>query len=393
MLVPREAVQYSRCAVFVAAAPIYYVGILCLMQSIIPQIDIQPVPEFPPEPLHDTFERFREMTILFCPTSDETQNVMQRLVWWSCTQVAECDTTASRETMYAHGWVPRVHGFATEADMLEHNRNLALGYSQNSSAVPGSVDGYDPMDRVVGVDFTSLASGDVGYTIRMQQKSTPRLSRWKTPADGAVDANETSTVRSSDLLRTGFVLLEHALNEAIASWQNDRLATKLATLRQSDIDVARFPRQEWHAKYGSDSGGGDGFGLGLLFRLYLPLAFMTSVSLLIVGIVDEKEKKLKEGMRMMGLTEAAYWSSWVISHSAMAIVVVTLSSVLIGKFGTPLIHLVGRFRREVEHFGPICLYVFGRTLPIDRDWLGRRLVAFLQRCAGSAMHDNFSDLL
>jgi hypothetical protein len=29
--------------------------------------------------------------------------------------------------------------------------------------------------------------------------------------------------------------------------------------------------------------------------LYLPLAYMTSVSLLIVGIVEEKEKKLKEG--------------------------------------------------------------------------------------------------
>lgn len=308
------------------------------MQSIIPQIDIQPVPEFEPEPLRDTLPRFREMTILFCPDTDETQNVMKRLVWWSCDQVRQCDReTTTLETMYAHGWAPRIQGFASEADMLEHNRNLALGYSKNFSAAPDSLDAYDPMDRVVGVDFTSLLTGNVEYTIRMQQKNTPRLSRWKTPADGGVDANETSTVLSSDLLRTGFVLLEHALNEAIASWQNDRAGTNLATLRQSEIDVARFPRQEWHAKYGSDSGGGAGFGLGLLVRLYLPLAFMTSVSLLIVGIVDEKEKKLKEGMRMMGLTDAAYWSSWVISHSAMAIVVVTLSSVLIGKFGAPAI--------------------------------------------------------
>ena len=268
---------------------------------------------------------------------------MQRLVWWSCDQVQRCNReTTSRETMNEHGWVPRVRGFATEADMLQHNRNLALLYSKNSSDL---LDGYDPMEHVVGVDFTSLESGDVGYTIRMQQKNAPRLSRWKTPADGGIDGNdtETSTIASSDLLRTGFILLEHALNEAIASWQNDRPATKLETLRQSDIEVARFPRQEWHAKYGSDSGGGAGFGLGLLVRLYLPLAFMTSVSLLIVGIVDEKEKKLKEGMRMMGLTDAAYWSSWLISHSVMAVVVVTLSSVLIGKFGAPPMRFIDDF--------------------------------------------------
>lgn len=304
------------------------------MQSVIPRIDIQPVAEFKPEPLDDTLAKFRDMSILFCPDTNETRSVMRRLLWWSCDQVVQCNReTTTPDTMYAEGWAPRVHGFATEADMLEHNRHLALAYSGNASIGPAVSRGYlGSMDQVVGVDFTSLASGDVAYTVRMQQKIAPRLSRWKTPADGGADANETSTILSSDLLRTGFILLEHALNEAIASWQNDRHAIKPETLRQSDVEVARFPRQEWHAKYGSDSSG-TGFGLGLLVRLYLPLAYMTSVSLLIVGIVDEKEKKLKEGMRMMGLTDAAYWSSWVLSHSAMAVVVVILSSLLVAKFG------------------------------------------------------------
>ena len=94
------------------------------------------------------------------------------------------------------------------------------------------------------------------------------------------------------------MILEHALNEAIVSWQTDPQGRDLAGMRQSYIEVARFPRQEWHAKYGSTTTG-SAMGLGFLVRLYMPLAFMTSVSLLVVGIVDEKEKKLKEGMRMV----------------------------------------------------------------------------------------------
>jgi hypothetical protein len=213
------------------------------MQSVIPRIDIQPVAEFKPEPLDDTLAKFRDMSILFCPDTNETRSVMRRLLWWSCDQVVQCNReTTTPDTMYAEGWAPRVHGFATEADMLEHNRHLALAYSGNASIGPAVSRGYlGSMDQVVGVDFTSLASGDVAYTVRMQQKIAPRLSRWKTPADGGADANETSTILSSDLLRTGFILLEHALNEAIASWQNDRHAISAARVA-CEVRL----RLQWH---------------------------------------------------------------------------------------------------------------------------------------------------
>lgn len=49
------------------AAPIYYVGILCVMQAVIPPTDIPAVPHFEPEPLEQTLPALREMTILFAP--------------------------------------------------------------------------------------------------------------------------------------------------------------------------------------------------------------------------------------------------------------------------------------------------------------------------------------
>ena len=48
----------------------------------------------------------------------------------------------------------------------------------------------------------------------------------------------------------------------------------------------------------------------------------------IVGIVDEKEKKLKEGMKMMGLSDFAYWMSWVASHGVMMFAVALLAAVI-----------------------------------------------------------------
>ena len=298
------------------------------MQSIIPPTDIPAVPRFEPEPLEQTLPALREMTILFAPETPESRAVMDRLRSWDHGRL--------------EAW-PRCVGFATEAAMVDHNRALSLLPPGRNASTGEDIYCSSPsgacMDKVVGVTFGSLEVQQrpapphpVSYTIHTQQESAPRLDRWTTPAQNQADANLTSTVLSSDLLRSGFVMLEHALNEAIVSWQTDPAGRDLSAMRQSYIEVARFPRQEWHSKYGSDTSG-SGMGLGFLVRLYLPLAFMTSVSLLIVGIVDEKEKKLKEGMRMMGLTDLAYWTSWVLSHGAMATVVVALSSLLVGWTG------------------------------------------------------------
>ena len=149
------------------------------MQSIIPPIDIPAVREFQPESLEDTLPRLREMTLLFCPDTDEARGVMDRLRSWD------------------HGRPgprPRVHGFATEADMVEYNHQLALSGGPNASAATtskdASADGLGPMAQVVGLSFTSLTRGTVSYTIRMQQEAAPQLDRWKTPAQGGAEANE-----------------------------------------------------------------------------------------------------------------------------------------------------------------------------------------------------------
>ncbi|XP_077510985.1 cholesterol transporter ABCA5-like isoform X2 [Amblyomma americanum] len=62
-----------------------------------------------------------------------------------------------------------------------------------------------------------------------------------------------------------------------------------------------------------------------LVPLYLTLAFSPFVSVLCVNIVLEKERKIKEGMLMMGMMPSAYWTAWSLVE---AVVVANVAAIM-----------------------------------------------------------------
>ncbi|KAK9828547.1 hypothetical protein WJX72_000707 [[Myrmecia] bisecta] len=52
----------------------------------------------------------------------------------------------------------------------------------------------------------------------------------------------------------------------------------------------------------------------LAFNLLLVYAFLPPTRSMVAAIVREKELRLREGMRILGLKDAAYWASWAITH-------------------------------------------------------------------------------
>merc|ERR1712127_685797 len=63
--------------------------------------------------------------------------------------------------------------------------------------------------------------------------------------------------------------------------------------------------------------------------LFMVLAWIYTVSMMVKDIVYEKEKRLKEFMRVMGLTNGMHWLSWFItSFVTMFIVIVLLCMIL-----------------------------------------------------------------
>uniref|UniRef100_A0A8C6NK84 ATP binding cassette subfamily A member 3 n=1 Tax=Nothobranchius furzeri TaxID=105023 RepID=A0A8C6NK84_NOTFU len=101
--------------------------------------------------------------------------------------------------------------------------------------------------------------------------------------------------------REGFLAVQHAVDRAIMTAYNRTAAWSL--LPQTRVVLSRFPYPAFIY---------DVFILAIQNQLPLLLVLsFTYVSLNIVrAVVQEKERKLKEYMRMMGLSNWLHWSAW-----------------------------------------------------------------------------------
>ncbi len=61
------------------------------------------------------------------------------------------------------------------------------------------------------------------------------------------------------------------------------------------------------------------------FPLFMTLSWIYSSAMIIKSIVYEKEQRLKETMRVMGLSNGVHWCSWFID----SVVVMTFSSTML----------------------------------------------------------------
>ncbi|XP_016091396.1 ATP-binding cassette sub-family A member 3-like [Sinocyclocheilus grahami] len=101
--------------------------------------------------------------------------------------------------------------------------------------------------------------------------------------------------------REGFLQVQHAVDRAIMKAYNSTAA--VALLKRTQVLLARFPYPAFMY---------DVFILAIQNQLPLLLVLsFTYTSLNIVrAVVQEKERKLKEYMRMMGLSNWLHWSAW-----------------------------------------------------------------------------------
>ena len=53
--------------------------------------------------------------------------------------------------------------------------------------------------------------------------------------------------------------------------------------------------------------------------IYLVVAFAPFISALLIYVVGEKENKIKESMKIMGLNMSVFWLSWFITYAVVII--------------------------------------------------------------------------
>ena len=66
-----------------------------------------------------------------------------------------------------------------------------------------------------------------------------------------------------------------------------------------------------------------------LFPLFMILSFVYTCAMIVKSIVYEKEKRLKETMRTMGLGNAVHWVAWFIDSMSFMVVTCFLLSIVL----------------------------------------------------------------
>ncbi|XP_041821372.1 phospholipid-transporting ATPase ABCA1-like [Chelmon rostratus] len=80
--------------------------------------------------------------------------------------------------------------------------------------------------------------------------------------------------------------------------------------------------------------------------LYMTLSWVYSVAMIVKGIVAEKEARLKETVRIMGMRNTVYWLSWAVSNM-----------LLLG-VSTLLLALILKYGKVLQYSDPSVIFVF-----------------------------------
>ncbi|XP_071081907.1 phospholipid-transporting ATPase ABCA3-like [Haliotis cracherodii] len=196
-------------------------------------------------------------------------------------------------------------GFSTEEAML----NFFSFNSQNlTCAVQFNVD----------ADDTSLPQ-KLTYAVRPRILSED--DKWRTRL--TFPFFQTNSPRSSatpDYKGSGFLWVQRVVNEAIIKTHNSSASSTIDGL---DIRLMRMP----YPPYIVDP-------MIQVLQTQLPIFLLLSFILCTIqttkGIVYEKEKKLKESMKLMGLSAAAHWMSWFLTVFIYIVLVMAVYTLLCG---------------------------------------------------------------
>ena len=147
---------------------------------------------------------------------------------------------------------------------------------------------------------------EVTYAIRVNATDVP------TGAEGARWSSEKFqrwVVGENELWKKywTYANVQRAFDQAILSRTTDR------NVRLS-VSVKAFPFPAYATNLGSTFA-------AVFFGLVFVFAFVITVVVVVRSVAEERELRLREGMRIMGLSERAYWASWFITSYAPLLLV------------------------------------------------------------------------
>ncbi|XP_047390358.1 phospholipid-transporting ATPase ABCA3 isoform X1 [Sciurus carolinensis] len=120
-------------------------------------------------------------------------------------------------------------------------------------------------------------------------------------------------------IREGFLAVQHAVDRAIMHYHANASAHQL--FQKLTVVAKRFPFPPFIS---------DPFLVAIQYQLplLLMLSFTYTSLSIIQAVVQEKERRLKEYMRMMGLSSWLHWSAWFLMFFLFLLIVVSFMTLL-----------------------------------------------------------------
>ncbi|KAK3091975.1 hypothetical protein FSP39_024134 [Pinctada imbricata] len=172
-----------------------------------------------------------------------------------------------------------------------------------------------------GIIFRFDSSNNYSYAIRLPfndiADTTAYYKGLEQCRDGSGADNSASSCAANTYLNKGFTLLQTAINTALL-----RDFSGNAAAAYPDISVQMMPKDKYQPSTSY---------IQILSAIYFVMAYAPFISFLCALLVVEKEKKIKEGMQMMGLNEVAHSMAIGVIYSVMiagVTVIVTIIAVV-----------------------------------------------------------------
>ncbi|KAK7058691.1 ATP-binding cassette sub- A member 5 [Halocaridina rubra] len=227
------------------------------------------------------------------------------------------NNTQIRTIMNEVHFLAKSEGSNIEMYYYETEDDLIHQFVQNQSSI------------TYGVVFSDEPLEDMNYTLRLDPLKTfiPSASnRWT----GGQECRQTDPNKGLSVLcapsgyfYSGFLAIQLLIDTSII-----RLTSGIDVPLPS-VTLQHFPRDKY-----TDGGT---VALRSIIPLYMVFAWAQFIVYMLMLVVEEKEKKIKESMKMMGLRDSVYWLSWFSIYGTY-VLILAIISILILPLGKVLEH-------------------------------------------------------
>ncbi|XP_053402183.1 cholesterol transporter ABCA5-like isoform X2 [Mercenaria mercenaria] len=275
--------------------PIYFIMILAIIRATTPSDPLGQFGNFPNYSLYNSafYMQMANKTLLVSPDTAEVQKLM--------TDVKQLILDKTSQTV-------DVEYFANSSEALnayENNKTMVLA---------GIVFNYNNGSNLTyALRFTdgNLPSTD-NSKVYTGQGGCRRKVNGEQKNDEGLQNDGTCTV--NNYLFTAFSILQTAIDTVLI-----REETGVSSFSIPDILVEMLPK----AAFLQDTS-----YIQIISSIYFVIAYSPLITMLTVALVNEKEKKIKEGMRMMGLRSSVFWISYFLVYVLIITVVTGIVTII-----------------------------------------------------------------